>query len=198
MAYASEAGTPLISDPGFQLGRAIVEGGHLLISAPGASAVLCALTLSGLPTDRFLFAGFAPAQSSARQSFLREWQSAQATLVFYESPKRVHKLLVDMCEVLGDDRAAVVCRELTKRFEEVSRGTLADLATQFDGRDVKGEIVVLVDRAAVPSASAETLEAALDKALAQMSVKDAVASVASAYGAARRDVYQMALELGKK
>jgi 16S rRNA (cytidine1402-2'-O)-methyltransferase len=122
----------------------------------------------------------------------------QATLVFYESPKRVHKLLVDMCEVLGDDRAAVVCRELTKRFEEVSRGTLADLATQFDGRDVKGEIVVLVDRAAVPSASAETLEAALDKALAQMSVKDAVASVANAYGAARRDVYQLALELGKK
>jgi 16S rRNA (cytidine1402-2'-O)-methyltransferase len=198
VAYASEAGTPLISDPGFQLGRAIVEGGHLLISAPGASAVLCALTLSGLPTDRFLFAGFAPAQSAARQSFLREWQSVQATLVFYESPKRVHKLLLDMCEVLGNDRAGVVCRELTKRFEEVSRGTLADLATQFDGRDVKGEIVVLVDRAAVPSASAETLEAALDKALAQMSVKDAVASVASAYGAARRDVYQMALELGKK
>jgi 16S rRNA (cytidine1402-2'-O)-methyltransferase len=198
VAYASEAGTPLISDPGFQLGRAIVEGGHLLISAPGASAVLCALTLSGLPTDRFLFAGFAPAQSAARQSFLRELQPVQATLVLYESPKRVHKLLVEMCDVLGEYRAGVVCRELTKRFEEVSRGTLADLAAQFDGRDVKGEIVVLVDRAAVPIASAETIEAALEKALAQMSVKDAVASVASAYGAARRDVYQMALEMGQK
>jgi len=198
VAYASEAGTPLISDPGFQLGRAVVEGGHLLISAPGASAVLCALTLSGLPTDRFLFAGFAPAQSAARQSFLRELHAVQATLVLYESPKRVHKLLVEMCEVLGEYRAGVVCRELTKRFEEVSRGTLAELAAQFDGRDVKGEIVVLVDRAAVPTASTETLEAALDKALAQMSVKDAVASVASAYGAARRDVYQLALEMGQK
>lgn len=198
VAYASEAGTPLISDPGFQLGRAVVEGGHLLISAPGASAVLCALTLSGLPTDRFMFAGFAPAQKAARQTFLRALHPVQATVVLYESPKRVHKLLVDMCEILGNDRAGVVCRELTKRFEDVSRGTLAQLAAQFDGRDVKGEIVVLVDRAAAVPASAETVEAALDKALAQMSVKDAVATVASAFGAARRDIYQMALNRGKK
>jgi 16S rRNA (cytidine1402-2'-O)-methyltransferase len=198
VAYASEAGTPLISDPGFQLGRAVIGENHLLISAPGASAVLCALTLSGLPTDRFMFAGFAPTQSAARQSFLRELQTVQATLVFYESPKRVHKLLTDMREVLGDERRAVVCRELTKKFEEVSRGTLAELATAFGARDVKGEIVVLVDRADAPDATAETLEAALDQALAQMSVKDAVAAVASAYGAKRRDVYQMALDRGVK
>ncbi len=197
VVYASEAGTPLISDPGFQLGRAVVEGGHPLISAPGASAVLCALTVSGLPTDRFFFAGFPPSQSAARQTFLQELATVQATLVFYESPKRVHKLLSDMCDAFGKDRAGVVCRELTKRFEEISRGSLAELTAAFDGRDVKGEIVVLVDRASVQAASAETIEAALDVALAKMSLKDAVANVASAYGAARRDVYQMALERGK-
>ncbi len=196
VVYASEAGTPLISDPGFQLGRAVVGAGQLLISAPGPSAVLCALTVAGLPTDRFYFAGFPPATRAARQSFLKDLQSAQATLVFYESPKRVHQLLSDLCETLTGDRRAVVCRELTKRFEEISRGSLAELAAAFAGRDVKGEIVVLVDRAAVQSATVETLEAALDKALAQMSVKDAVAAVASAFGAPRRDVYQLALARG--
>ena len=196
VVYASEAGTPLISDPGFQLGRAVIGAGYKIISAPGPSAVLCALTVAGLPTDRFYFAGFAPPQSAARQTFLRDLAGAQATLVFYESPKRVHKLLADMCECLGDGRAAVVCRELTKKFEEVSRGTLAELTHQFDGRDVKGEVVVLVDRAAPQVTDAQTLEAALDLALAQMSMKDAVAAVASAYGAARRDVYQMALKRG--
>lgn len=198
VVYASEAGTPLISDPGFQLGRAVVANGQLLISAPGASAVLCALTLSGLPTDRFLFAGFPPAQSAARMSFLRDFLGLQATLVFYESPKRIHKLLGDMCDVFGQDRAGAVCREMTKKFEEVSRGTLTELAALFDGRDVKGEIVVLVDRAVQQMVTVATLEAALDQALAQMSVKDAVASVASAFGAARRDIYQMALERGRK
>lgn len=197
VVYASEAGTPLISDPGFQLGRAVVAAGYRLISAPGPSAVLCALTLAGLPTDRFYFAGFAPATRAARLAFLQELNSTQATLVFYESPKRVHRLLTDLCETFGEDRAAVVCRELTKKFEETLRGSLADLAAQFDGRDVKGEIVVLVDRAAVQAASSETLEAALDKALAQMSVKDAVAAVASAFDAPRREVYQMALQRGK-
>ncbi|MDZ7905717.1 MAG: 16S rRNA (cytidine(1402)-2'-O)-methyltransferase [Cypionkella sp.] len=197
VVYASEAGTPLISDPGFQLGRAVIAAGHVLISAPGPSAVLCALTVAGLPTDRFYFAGFAPTTKTARQGFLQDLQSAQATLVFYESPKRVHRLLSDLCDIMGNDRAGVVCRELTKRFEEVTRGTLAELAAAFDGRDVKGEIVVLVDRAAAQSADAETLEAALDKALAQMSVKDAVAAVASAFGAPRRDVYQLALTRGE-
>jgi len=198
VVYASEAGTPLISDPGFQLGRAVVAAGHLLISAPGPSAVLCALTLSGLPTDRFLFAGFPPSTSAARRSFLQEMNALPATLIMYESPKRVNRLLTDLCDIMGNQRQGAVCRELTKRFEEVSRGTLAELAAAFDGRDVKGEIVVLVDRAAAQAASAETLGTALDKALAQMSVKDAVASVASAYGAARRDVYQMALSRGAK
>ena len=198
VAYASEAGTPLISDPGFQLGRAVVEAGYPLISAPGPSAVLCALTLAGLPTDRFLFAGFAPSQSAARRVFLQDFVTVQATLVLYESPKRIHKLLADLCDVYGKDRKGAVCRELTKRFEQVERGTLAELAKTFESTDVKGEIVVLVDRALPSAASAETLESALDAALATMSVKDAVAAVASAFGAGRRDVYQMALDRGRK
>ena len=193
VAYASEAGTPLISDPGFQLARAAIAEGHLLLSAPGASAVLCALTVSGLPSDRFLFAGFAPATKSARATFLRDLAQIQATLILYESPKRVNQLLKDVSDIMGTGRNVVVCRELTKRFEEVSRGSAADLAAAFEGRVVKGEIVVLIDRGAEQVADAETVEQALDQALMHMTVKDAAAAVAQAYGLARRDMYQLAL-----
>ena len=193
VAYASEAGTPLISDPGFQLARAAIAEGHLLLSAPGASAVLCALTVSGLPSDRFLFAGFAPATKSARATFLRDLAQIQATLILYESPKRVNQLLKDVSDIMGTGRNVVVCRELTKRFEEVSRGTAADLAAAFEGRAVKGEIVVLIDRGAEQVADAETVEQALDQALVHMTMKDAAAAVAQAYGLARRDMYQLAL-----
>ncbi|MEO5619662.1 MAG: 16S rRNA (cytidine(1402)-2'-O)-methyltransferase [Cypionkella sp.] len=194
VAYASEAGTPLISDPGFQLGRGAIAEGHQVLAAPGASAVLCALTVSGLPSDRFLFAGFPPTTKTARESFLRDLVQTQATLIFYESPKRVRGTLGDMVVVLGAERQAVVCRELTKRFEEISRGTLAELAAAFDGRDVKGEIVVLVDRAGEAQADAATVEAALDQAMGHMTMKDAAAAVAQAYGLPRREVYQMALK----
>ena len=193
VVYASEAGTPLISDPGFQLGRAVIAGGHTVLSAPGASAVLCALTVSGLPSDRFLFAGFPPATKAARATFLRDLVQVQATLILYESPKRVNQLLNDLSDILGAGRNAVVCRELTKRFEEVSRGSLADLAAAFAGRAVKGEIVVLVDRGAVQVADTETVEQALDQALTHMTMKDAAAAVAQAYGLPRRDMYQLAL-----
>ena len=193
VAYASEAGTPLISDPGFQLARAAIAEGHLLLSAPGASAVLCALTVSGLPSDRFLFAGFAPATKSARATFLRDLAQIQATLILYESPKRVNQLLKDLSDIMGAGRNMVVCRELTKRFEEVSRGTAADLAAAFEGRAVKGEIVVLIDRGAEQVVDAETVEQALDQALMHMTMKDAAAAVAQAYGLARRDMYQLAL-----
>ncbi len=193
VVYASEAGTPLISDPGFQLGRAVIAQGQTVLSAPGASAVLCALTVSGLPSDRFLFAGFAPPTKAARATFLRDLVQVQATLILYESPKRVNQLLNDLSDILGAERNAVVCRELTKRFEEVSRGSLADLAAAFAGRAVKGEIVVLVDRGAVQAADAETVEQALDQALTHMTMKDAAAAVAQAYGLPRRDMYQLAL-----
>ena len=197
VAYASEAGTPLISDPGFELTRAARDEGLPVYAAPGASAVLYALTVAGLPTDRFLFAGFPPAAKGARMTFLKELAPLQATLVLYESPNRINQILDELVQSHGAGRYAAVCRELTKRFEEVRRGTLADLRDTFAGRDVKGEIVLVIDRGAMVRASAETVEQALVQAMAQMTVKDAATAVAEAYGLPRRDVYQMALRRGK-
>jgi 16S rRNA (cytidine1402-2'-O)-methyltransferase len=193
LAYASEAGTPLISDPGFELARAVAAAGLPMTAAPGPCAAICALTLSGLPSDRFLFAGFLPTTRSARRTVLEGLAPVQATLVAYESPKRLAALLADMAEVLGPDRATVVCRELTKRFEEVLRGSLAALAEGFAGREVKGEIVVLVDRA--PEIVAETgdIEAALDAALDSMTVKDAASFVSQSLGVPRKIAYGLAL-----
>ncbi len=193
VAYASEAGTPLISDPGFELTRAARDAGLPVFAAPGASAVLYALTVAGLPTDRFLFAGFPPSAKAARQTFLRDLAPLQATVVLYESPNRINQLLDDLAQTHGQTRFAAVCRELTKRFEEVTRGTISDLQAAFAGRDIKGEVVLVIDRAAQQKASAETVEQALDQALTQMTMKDAAAAVAEAFGLPRRDVYQMAL-----
>ena len=199
VAYASEAGTPLVADPGFQLSRAAISAGHAVTSAPGPSAVLAALTVSGLPTDRFFFAGFPPVQAGARRSFLKELAGVPGTVILYESPRRVGKLLGDLSECFGTDREAAVCRELTKRFEEVRRGSLGDLAREFAERDVKGEVVVLVDRSRGNRADSRTMEAALRDALASgMSVKDAAAHVAEALELPRRDVYQRALTLEDK
>ncbi|SEN37061.1 16S rRNA (cytidine1402-2'-O)-methyltransferase [Pseudorhodobacter antarcticus] len=198
IAYASEAGTPLIADPGFQLGRAAIADGHTVLSAPGASAVLAALTVSGLPSDRFLFAGFAPTQAGARKRMLAEVKNIPATLIFYESPKRIHRILTELAEHWGSDRQAVVCRELTKRYEEVSRGTLGDLATAFDGRAVKGEIVLLVARAVSEKPDEQTIEDRLRLHLADKSVKDAAAIVAADLALPRRDVYQLALKLAQE
>jgi len=194
VAYVSEAGTPLVSDPGYALAREAGEAGYLVTAAPGASAVLAALSLAGLPSDRFLFAGFAPNTGPARRRWLEELRDVPATLVIYESPKRVHALLTDMRETLGETRPAAICRELTKKFEEVLRGTLADLNARIEDRGLKGEIVVLVDRDSGAVAD-ETMEVALKRAMETMSLKDAAATVAEAYGLPRRKVYQAALEL---
>jgi 16S rRNA (cytidine1402-2'-O)-methyltransferase len=195
VAYASEAGTPLVADPGFQLGRAVIAAGHQVISAPGPSAVLAALTVSGLPSDRFLFAGFAPSSGSQRRSWLKEMAAVPATLILYESPKRLQALLTDLGAVYGLERPAAICRELTKKFEEVTRGTIADLIAAYDGRAVKGEIVVVIDRAGAQVADPADIEAALREALECHSVKDAAALVAEALGLPRRQVYQTALKL---
>ncbi|QUS34827.1 16S rRNA (cytidine(1402)-2'-O)-methyltransferase [Falsirhodobacter algicola] len=194
VAYASEAGTPLVSDPGFELGRAAIAAGLPVLTAPGPSAVLAALTVSGLPSDRFLFAGFLPSTTAARQKALREVAGVQATLIFYESPKRLAASLRDMAEVMGP-RAAVICRELTKRFEETVRGPLPELAAAYADQTVKGEIVVLIDRAAPQAATEADVEAALRTALQSASVKDAAADVAARLNLPKRDVYQMALRL---
>jgi len=198
VAYASEAGTPLVADPGFQLARAAIDEGLTVLAAPGPSALLCALSVSGLPTDRFFFAGFLPPKSTARKTSLRDLAQVPGSIIFYESPRRIDACLRDMIETLGPNRQAAICRELTKRFEEILRGTLADLSESLSGRDLKGEIVVVVDRADPVPASAQTVEDALREALKTQSSKDAAAQVAQAFGLTRRDLYQLALSLGQR
>ncbi len=196
VAYASEAGTPMVADPGFDLARAAIAEGHSLISAPGPSAVITALTLSGLPTDRFLFAGFLPNTTTARKTALRGLAQVPATLAFYESPKRVAAMLRDAAATLGGDRQAAVCRELTKKFEEVLRGPLAELAEELAQNPRKGEMVVLIDRAGERIVNLSDIEQALCAVMTDMSVRDAADAVSHDLGLKRRDVYQIALRLG--
>lgn len=195
VAYASEAGTPMVADPGYDLARAAVAEGHTLVSAPGPSAVITALTVAGLPTDRFFFAGFLPSGGSKRKTALKEVSGVPGTLVFYESPKRVAAMLRDAAEVLGPERQAALCRELTKKFEEVLRGTLAELAARLEAQSVKGEIVVVIERGKAQTGTADDLDAALRKALETQSVRDASDVVAVELGLKRRVVYQRALEI---
>lgn len=201
VALVSDAGTPLISDPGYRLVRATVEAGHSVTALPGASAVLAALSLAGLPTDRFFFEGFLPPKQSARQKRIAELSAIPATLVLFESGPRLGASLADLAAGLGS-RAASVCRELTKLHEEIRRGDLTSLAHDYaDGQETqpetRGEIVIVI----APPPEIETGDADVDdllrKALARVSVKDAVGEVALATGRARRDVYQRALELAK-
>jgi 16S rRNA (cytidine1402-2'-O)-methyltransferase len=196
VAYASEAGTPLVADPGYQLARAAIAEGLTVLAAPGPSAVLCALTVSGIPSDRFTFMGFLPNKSAARKTVLREVKATPSSLIFYESPHRLSASLNEMRDCLGAERHAAVCRELTKRFEEVTRGTLDELAAIFADRVVKGEIVVVVDRGVVVEASADDVELALRQALQSSPVKEAANQVAEKYGLSKREVYQMALKIG--
>ena len=197
VALVSDAGTPLISDPGYRLVRAAVEAGHAVTALPGASAVLAALSLAGLPTDRFFFEGFLPPKQGARQKRIAELASIPATLVLFESGPRLGASLADLSAGLGP-RAASVCRELTKLHEEIRRGDLASLAHDYaEGGETRGEIVIVI----APPPEQETADTDVDEllrnALARVSVKDAVGEVALATGRARRDVYQRALELAK-
>ncbi|MBT8155030.1 16S rRNA (cytidine(1402)-2'-O)-methyltransferase [Epibacterium ulvae] len=196
VAYASEAGMPLIADPGYDLNRDAAEAGHMVTCAPGASAVVTALTLAGLPTDAFFFAGFLPNATGARCKRLEELKQVPGTLVFYESPKRVQASVRDMATVLGN-RTAAMCRELTKKFEEVRRLPLVDLAQSLEDKPVKGEIVLLVERAGEVEVSAADLESDLRVALKENSVKDAADLVSKTHDLPRRKVYQLALQLGK-
>lgn len=195
LAYASEAGTPMVADPGFDLARAARDEGYDVISAPGPSAVVTALTLAGLPTDRFMFAGFLPNAKGARRKMLEELSAIPATLAFYESPKRVAAMLKDAADVMGGARDAAVCRELTKKFEEVIRAPLQDLADICADRSLKGEIVVLIDRPRSPNVSEVDIEAELKLLLETMSVRDASDELAAKTGVERRKIYQMALAL---
>ncbi len=196
VAYASEAGTPLIADPGFALSRDVRDAGHAIYSAPGASALLSALVVAGQPTDRFLFAGFPPPKQAARRTFFQELTSLTATLVFYESPKRLAACLADMATTLGPERPATICRELTKKFEETRPGTLQSLAEEINSAEtLKGEIVIVVGPPGETALTAEAIDQAILTALDGQSLKDAAASVATALGRPRKEIYARALEL---
>ncbi len=196
LALISDAGTPLISDPGYRLVVETLAAGHGLTAAPGASAVMTGLVLAGLPTDRFFFEGFLPPRSGARRSRIAEIAAIPGTLVLFESARRLPETLADLAAVLGP-RVAAVARELTKRFETVRRGTLVELAALYEAEGPpKGEVVVLVSPPgeAAPSSVAD-VEDALAAAMATMSLKDAATVVAAGTGLPRREVYARALAL---
>jgi 16S rRNA (cytidine1402-2'-O)-methyltransferase len=198
VALVSDAGTPLISDPGFKLVREVCAAGHAVYALPGPSSVLAALSVAALPTDRFFFEGFLPAKSAARRSRLAELARIDATLVMFESGNRVQDTLAELAEIMGA-REAAICRELTKLHEEISRATLNELAREADALETRGEFVLVI---APPAADAEMLTSdALDDLLraqlATHSVKDAVAHAVELSGRPRRAVYARALELAK-
>jgi 16S rRNA (cytidine1402-2'-O)-methyltransferase len=199
VALVSDAGMPLISDPGYRLVRAALAGSHLVTSAPGPSAVPLALALSGLPTDRFYFAGFLPAKQGERRRAIADAGSIPATLVFFEAPHRLAACLADLAELLGP-RPAAIARELTKLFEEIRRAPLDELADHYARHpNVKGEIVIVVgppQEAVAPDPC--RLDEALRTAMAGASLKDAAAEVAARYGLKRREVYARALELKRE
>lgn len=197
LALISDAGTPLVSDPGFKLVAEAVERGIAVSSAPGPSAVLMALVVAGLPTDRFFFEGFLPHKSGARRQRAAALKAVPGTLVLFESARRLADSLADLAAVLGD-RPAAVCRELTKRFETVRRGSLSELAGQFEAEGPpKGEIVIVIgppDETADSDAHAD-LDKKIEAALEKHSAKDAAAIVAGETGLPRRKVYARVLEL---
>lgn len=194
VALVSDAGTPLVSDPGFRLVREALAEGFAVHPIPGASAVLAGLTLAGLPTDRFLFAGFPPPKSAGRKALFAELAPVRATLVFFEGGSRLAASLADMAEVFGP-REAAVARELTKLHEECVRGSLPKLAADPVLAAPKGEIVVLVGPGEEAAATAEDADAALSEALTRLPPGEAAAEVAKALGLSRRDLYRRALEM---
>jgi 16S rRNA (cytidine1402-2'-O)-methyltransferase len=195
VALISDAGTPLISDPGFRLVAEAIAAGHAIVPVPGPSAALAALVASGLPTDAFLFAGFLPTKEGARAKRLSELGAVPATMIFFESVQRLAASLGAMAKALGD-RPAAVARELTKKFETVRRGTLAALAKEYAAAEApKGEIVVIVGPPGERVAAAEDVAALLAELLETQSVKSAVAEAAALTGLPRRDLYQRALAL---
>lgn len=201
VAYASDAGTPLIADPGYRLVEAAREEGHPVHVVPGASAVLAALSVAGLPTDRFMFMGFLPVKTNARKREFEEVAKLRSTLVFFESPRRLGAMLKDASEVLGPTRDAVVVRELTKTFEEVNAARLGELAEDYGARIPKGEVVVVIGPPiasdAVLEATSEVVEDLVRKALDTLSVKDAAKEVSKATGLPRREVYEQAVQISR-
>ncbi len=201
LALVSDAGTPLVSDPGYRLVRAAIAEGIAISAVPGPNAALMALTLSGLPPHPFLFAGFPPPREAARRAQFATLRAAEqaglsATLIWHEAPHRLAEMLADLAAIFAD-RPAAVCRELTKRFEEVRRGPLAELAAHYAAHAARGEVTVVIGPGAAEATSEATLDAQLVEAMSANSVKDAAALVAIATGLPKRTVYARALEISK-
>src|SRR5712672_3382321 len=199
IALVSDAGTPLISDPGFKLVREVCAAGHQVIALPGPSSVLSALSVAALPTDRFFFEGFLPAKETARRARLVELKRIDATLVMFESGNRVQDTLRDLADIMGS-REASICRELTKLHEEVRRATLAELAKSADALETRGEFVLVIGPPAADAQimTADALDDLLRGALEHHSVKDAVAHAVELSGRPRRAVYARGLELARE
>jgi len=196
VALVSDAGTPLVSDPGYRLVREAIEAGYMVVPVPGASALLAGLIASGLPSDAFFFAGFLPPKETGRRKRLAELAAVPATLVFYESPQRLAACLADMAAVLGGKREGVMARELTKAFETVRRGSLAELAATFAGEPPpKGEIVLLVGPAEAEAPAADDVDALLADLLTRHPLREAAAEAAAQTGLPRRLLYQKALAM---
>ena len=201
VALVSDAGTPLISDPGYKLVRTALDAGIRVTGCPGPSAPLLALVLSGLPTDRFYFGGFLPTRAGPRRKALAALESLDATLVFFESPRRLAASLADMADALGP-RPAAVARELTKLHEELRRGTLGELAAHYDDAGApRGEVVVVVGgntgEAARPALSDADIDGRLDRLLASRTVRDAAATLSAETGLPRRQLYARTLALSQ-
>jgi 16S rRNA (cytidine1402-2'-O)-methyltransferase len=197
LALISDAGTPLVSDPGYKLVADVVAEGLAVTGIPGPSAVLAALVLAGLPTDRFFFEGFLPPKSAARKGRLTELAAIPGTLVFFESPRRLAEMLADAAAVLGP-RPAAVARELTKYYENVRRGPLPELAAHYEAEEeARGEIVVIIGPPGADqlTPAGDVIDERLRAALAQVSLKEAVAQVSAETGQPRRKIYARALEL---
>jgi len=196
IALISDAGTPLVSDPGWKLSREALDAGHRVFPIPGASALLAGLVASGLPSDRFMFCGFLPPKSGGRQKAAADLANVPSTLVFYESGPRLADCLNDLAQSLGETREAAVTRELTKLFEETRRGTLRSLADHYaEHGPPKGEIVLLVGPPDEHKITEAALDAAIRQALQTQTVKHAAADIAAQLGLPKRDVYQRALAL---
>jgi 16S rRNA (cytidine1402-2'-O)-methyltransferase len=195
VALISDAGTPLISDPGYRISQTAIDAGIPVIPIPGASAPMAALVASGLPSDTFLFAGFLPSKDKARRDRLAGFATTDATLMFFESPNRIAASLESASDVLGQERPAAVCRELTKAYEEIRRGTLGELAAQYQGENVRGEIVLVIGPGSTPAPSEDDVDALLAKLNAELSAGKAATEAARLTGLARKELYARLLAM---
>ncbi|WP_375589743.1 16S rRNA (cytidine(1402)-2'-O)-methyltransferase [Hoeflea alexandrii] len=195
VALISDAGTPLVSDPGYRLSQTAIEADIPVIPVPGASAPMAALVASGLPSDTFLFAGFLPSKDKARRDRLASFAATEATLMFFESPNRIAACLKSAAAVLGADRPAAVCRELTKAYEEIRRGTLGELAARYEDESVRGEIVLVIGPGSTPAPSEGDVDLLLAKLAADLPAGKAATEAARLTGLNRKDLYARLLAL---